>query len=132
MHERQRQLRALGIEPLVRRGPDAGSHQEAAEVPEASALAAPVPRLRLWFAEGRAPQEAGLQRLLRDVLNALGLTPEQAEGHDSNLPQLAFGDRAPEGAVVVTSLTRLRDPLEKRIAWPILRRLRQRLRTDGA
>ena len=51
-------------------------------------------------------------------------------GQTSNpaeLPILAFGTGAPAGSTRVAALARLRDPLEKRIAWPMLRALRRRL-----
>lgn len=129
MLERQRQLRALGIEMLVQRGAPGKAATQGQDEPETPA---PAVCLRLWFAEGQTPQEAGAQRLLRDVLRSLGLTPEQATGSDPDLPQLAFGEPAPEGAIALAALARLRDPLEKRIAWPVLRRLHRRLRTGEA
>lgn len=70
------------------------------------------------------------------ALSALAPSPPRAgervgvRGQTSNpaeLPILAFGTGAPAGSTRVAALARLRDPLEKRIAWPMLRALRRRL-----
>lgn len=56
-------------------------------------------------------------------------SPEGRVPENSDLPILAFGIGAPAGSTRIAALPRLRDPLEKRIAWPMLRQLRRRLRS---
>lgn len=56
-------------------------------------------------------------------------SPEGQVSGNNDLPILAFGIGAPAGSTRIAALPRLRDPLEKRIAWPMLRELRRRLRS---
>ncbi len=90
-------------------------------------------RLHLWFAAGQSiPCEGLPARLLDQILASIGTTRAQvtvldAATADDGVAVLAFGAGAPLGAVSLPTLERLADPLEKRIAWPILRRLRRKL-----
>lgn len=122
-----RQLRALGITPLRLRSAAGEVMPQAPDADVASAIG-----LCVWLPthEGdpfRGPHE----RLLRQLLCALGLTSEQVvldvpDAGDVR-PVLAFGPGGPPGAVQLPALVNLREPLEKRIAWPALRRLRRHL-----
>ena len=146
-------LHALGLQPMVRRAvfqPAAAMHDPHAGRPIAPAAAALDPEdgpdgrassiraesvaVRLCIAGGGSAPSGGPEaRLLGDLLASLGLTLAQVRwASDDVLPEdvpvLAFGPHAPRGALRVAALTRLREPLEKRIAWPLLRQLRRQLR----
>lgn len=130
-----RRLRALDIVPLRQRRPAAAAG-DSAVMTDAPASGVPhKPVLHLWFApEVPDPLPAPSARLLDDVLCSLDLDASQivrmAGERDpgGEHPVLAFGTGAPDGAVRLPTLEKLRNPLEKRIAWPILRGLRRRLR----
>ena len=127
-------LRALGIVPL---------RQRAVVLEEPTSLAAraadpsdsidqPNIELRLWFPPAvMDPLKGSDAQLLRYLLRSLELDFEQVTTlsgeNDKALPVLAFGADAPAGAVRLPALEKLRNPLEKRIAWPVLRGLRRRL-----
>ena len=126
-----RQLHALGITPLrLRAAADDAMPQAPADGQEVTA--APAIALYLWLPPREAdPFHGPHEPLLRQLLCSLGLAPEQAllgvpEEGDAR-PVLAFGPGGPSGAVQLPALAKLRDPLEKRIAWPALRTLRRRL-----
>ena len=132
---RNSQLRALGIVPLQLRAsvstevltPPTASH-----TPEGIATNTGV-RLQVWLPPTEGDPFAGPHaRLLGDVLRSLGLTRQKIQTgmpeKDHNLPLLAFGPGAPADAVKLSTLVKLRDPIEKRIAWKQLRQLRRCLR----
>ncbi len=127
-------LRALGIVPLRQRAV-ALDEARAPDAPVAQALDQvdqPDIGLRLWFPPTVAdPFQGSDARLLRDLLRSLELDVEQVTRlsgeNDEALPVLAFGTGGPDGSVRLPALEKLRNPLEKRIAWPVLRGLRRRL-----
>lgn len=130
-----RRLRALDIVPLRRRVavPSGVAHEAVADTPELSVRREIV--LQLWFApDVPDPLPESFARMLRYLLRSLDLDVAQVarmageNGGDGEYPVLAFGIGAPDGAVRLPALEKLRNPLEKRIAWPILRGLRRRLR----
>ena len=128
-------LGALGLVPMVRR--DTGEiRPDPADAPHAHAVAgaaAPEP-IRIGIAGcGTWPPRDAEARLVDDLLASLGLTIAQVQwASDGALPEgvpvLAFGPEAPAGVLRLPALSRLRDALEKRIAWPQLRNLRRQLR----
>lgn len=123
-----RRLHALGITPLRLRTATGDVAQPAGQ----DVAAAPAIALYLWLPPRAAdPFHGPHVRLLHQLLCGLGLGPEQvalgAPEEGDAQPVLAFGPGGPPGAVQVPALARLREPLEKRIAWPALRRLRRRL-----
>lgn len=137
--QRLRQLQALGVVPMRLRGQVAVEVVE--ELPQRGAESAGPATgvvLQLWFASGEGDPFTGAHgRLLTQILKSLDLCPEQtrvrsrheAESQeDDALPLLAFGPGAPAGAIRLAALEKLRDPIEKRIAWPLLRGLRRVLR----
>ena len=73
-----------------------------------------------------SPPRAGERVGVRGQTSSAG-DPTTHASSPNNLPILAFGTGAPAGSTRVAALARLRDPLEKRIAWPMLRALRRRL-----
>ncbi len=122
-------LMALGLLPLRRRAaflPEmAGNEARRSSVSGGESIA---PRLRV-FVEGASDPLAGSQaKLLRAILAALGLSADESTFEpDAALPLLAFG-RCPEPAAFrVAALACLRDPIDKRVAWKELRRLRHAL-----
>lgn len=126
-----RQLHVLGITPLRLRTA-AGDVAPQAQPAGQEVTAAPAIALYLWLPPREGdPFHGPHERLLHQLLCGLGLAPAEVvlgvpDGGDA-WPVLAFGPGGPPGAVQVPELARLRDPLEKRIAWPALRRLRRRL-----
>lgn len=132
--QRLRQLHALGLAPMHLRGRAVAQADEpASQHNVADATQATDVRLHLWFPPGETDAFAGPHaRLLTQVLASLGLAPGQVRegGPDDGpaTPLLAFGPGAPEGSTRLAALVKLRDPIEKRIAWPLLRGLRRRLR----
>lgn len=141
---RHAQLRALGLQPMVLRGSVAAAPEPAAApnpssppVDVARPPREPIPaaiaplRLRV-LGLGEQPPAGADAALVQDLLACLGLTPAQvcwgAEASaPQSLPVLAFGASAAPGVTRLAALSRLRDPIEKRIAWPLLRRLRRAL-----
>lgn len=149
---RHAQLRALGLQPMVLRD-SAAAAPEAAAVQNPSSPPVPAARpprepiaavdaatdaatdatLRLRvLGLGELPPTGADAALVQDLLACLGLTPAQVcWGADASAPQslpvLAFGAAAAPGVTRLAALSRLRDPIEKRIAWPLLRRLRRAL-----
>lgn len=130
---RSHALRALGVMPLRRRGSTAPDEVVASppmpSTPEAGAGGQPpTVRLRLWFPPGADdPFQGPRASLLRYLIHAVGLEPAQvtfAAADDVDLPVLAFGPGGPVEGVQLPALESLRDPVEKRIAWVRLRRLR--------
>lgn len=132
---RNRQLRALGIVPFQLRAattvdePLTPAVSDAFEVTTTSTETL----LQLWLPPTEGDPFAGPHaRLLGDVLRSLALSRQQVllgmSRKGSDLPLLAFGPGAPAGAITLASLVKLRDPIEKRIAWKQLRQLRRRLR----
>ncbi len=137
-------LEALGLVPMVRRdvvrpgvpvpAPRAGS-ETPARAAARGAIDPPAERtIRLCVAgSGPWPAPGPDARLLDDLLASLGLTVAQVQWVSGGvppegIPMLAFGVEAARGALRVPALARLREPLEKRIAWPLLRQLRRQLR----
>lgn len=145
---RHAQLRALGLQPMVLRDSAAAAPEAAAvQTPSSPPVAAARPprepiaavdaatdatlRLRV-LGLGELPPTGADAALVQDLLACLGLTPAQVcWGADASAPQslpvLAFGAPAAPGVTRLAALSRLRDPIEKRIAWPLLRRLRRAL-----
>lgn len=145
---RHAQLRALGLQPMVLRdsaaaAPEAAAVQNPSSPPVAAARPPREPiaavdtatdaalRLRV-LGLGELPPTGADAALVQDLLACLGLTPAQVcWGADASAPQslpvLAFGAAAAPGVTRLAALSRLRDPIEKRIAWPLLRRLRRAL-----
>ena len=133
-----RQLQALGLSPMRLRGRGVMETAPVAmpetRLPAGSNAAAPITMpVHLWFPPDDADAFTGPHsRLLTQILQCLGLTPDHvqpglpAEGEAALL--LAFGLGAPQGAIRMSALAKLRDPIEKRVAWPILRGVRRRLR----
>lgn len=137
-------LEALGLVPMVRRdavrpgapvpAPRAGS-ETPARAAARGAVDPPAERtIRLCVAgSGAWPAPGPDARLLDDLLASLGLSAAQVQwvsggAPPEGIPMLAFGVDAARGALRLPALARLRDALEKRIAWPQLRRLRRQLR----
>ena len=132
--QRLRHLHALGLAPMRLRGHAAAAAAEPASAPDATDAAAPIGMpVHLWFPPGEPDAFAGPHaRLLTQVLACLDISPGQIQ---PGLPDdgetallLAFGPGAPQGATRFAALARLRDPIEKRVAWSLLRGLRRRLR----
>ena len=132
--QRLRQLQALGLSPMRLRGHAVAEVIEPVSDQDAANVAAPpgIP-VHLWFSPGEPDAFKGPHaHLLAQLLRCLDLSPEQiqpglpSDGQTALL--LAFGPGAPEGATRFAALAKLRDPIEKRIAWPLLRGLRRRLR----
>lgn len=146
-------LDTLGLVPMVRRGAAvledearkgesrpcdariavASRGQPAAPRPPDAAA---IVRLRIAGCGARAP-EGRDAALVADLLASLGLDPAQVRWEETaaaagELPLLVFGGAPSRGAHVLAALERLRDPLEKRIAWTLLRRLRRQLRDARA
>jgi hypothetical protein len=136
--DQQVRLQALGIVPLRLRTHLAPPHAVDVEAPSEPSPSQPASRcVRLWFADRKnRPTEGPQARLLEQILRSVGLSDAEVavgpdEAGDDDWVILAFGVGAPASAVSLPTLERLRDPLEKRIAWPILRRLRRRLADSG-
>ena len=133
--QRLRQLHALGLSPMRLRGNAADA---VAPVSVQEPVAAPVPPpiampVYLWFPPGEPDAFAGPHaRLLAQFLACLDLSPQQIQpglpADSQTAILLAFGPGAPPGATRFAALAKLRDPIEKRVAWPLLRGLRKRLR----
>ncbi len=134
-----RQLHALGLAPMHLRGHATAQVAVpvlAREEPSGNAPRSSLP-VHLWFPPGEPDAFAGPHgRLLTQLLRCLDLSPEQVQSGipiDGEAPLLlAFGPGAPQGAIRLAALAKLRDPIEKRIAWPLLRRVRRRLRQGRA
>ncbi|MCX7562718.1 hypothetical protein OS176_04030 [Xanthomonadaceae bacterium XH05] len=133
--ERVRQLHALGLAPMRLREHAvaiAGQASPSCDPPEESVVADDFV-LRLWLPPAKArPFEGPHARLLTQILKSIGVRPEQIlmarQPEDGGAPLLAFGAGAPKEAIRLAALDKLRDPIEKRVAWPVLRSLRRRLR----
>lgn len=136
--QRDSWLRALGLEPMQLRAATAAADSETVIASDAAATVATSPVLFLWSPpDDAAPLHGPYARLAADLLQSLGVRVEQVgagqpDAMPSDVPILVLGAQAPADGVRLPALARLRDPLEKRIAWPILRRLRRRLREGGA
>lgn len=130
---KERYLRALGLAPMRLRRPEPVDGE-----PPPAPAATPGIALWLWCPPASGDPFAGPEaRLLRHLLHALDLQPARVarctpEAAGDDRPVLALGPGAPAGSHVLPELGALRDPLQKRIAWPVLRALRRRLRTAGA
>lgn len=135
--QQRRQLHALGLVPMRLRGQATVEVAEAVapvavHEPADTALPRTVP-VHLWFPPGEPDALTGPHaRLLTQLLTCLDLSPDQIR---PGLPDtaetallLAFGPGAPQGATRFAALAKLRDPIEKRVAWPLLRGLRKHLR----
>ncbi|MEJ5208830.1 hypothetical protein [Denitratimonas sp. CY0512] len=94
--------------------------------PAARLTPAASPSSPLEAASAPSPPRAGERVGVRGQTSSAG-DPTTHASSPNNLPILAFGTGAPAGSTRVAALARLRDPLEKRIAWPMLRALRRRL-----
>ena len=135
--QRLRQLQALGLSPMRLRDHGAGeSSASTSPMVHEDVVSTALP-VHAWFPAGETDAFTGpYAHLLAQILKCLGLRPDQvrpglpAEGETAVL--LAFGPGAPQGAIRLSALAKLRDPIEKRVAWPVLRDLRRRLRQiDG-
>ncbi len=132
--QRLRQLHALGLAPMRLRTQAAADAAGPVSQHEATGAMQPAGMpVHLWFPPGEADAFTGPHaRLLVQLLKCLDLSPEQVRPGLPNDGQaallLAFGPGAPEGATRFAALAKLRDPIEKRIAWPLLRGLRRCLR----
>ena len=88
--------------------------------------------IRLVLAGARVAWDGGESAaLLTALLATLGLRRDQVSIEaQPGLSILSFGEAGDEGEVVrLAPLAKLRQPHEKRAAWPALRRLRRLLRS---
>lgn len=133
---RNARLTALGVTPMRLRANATRPSEIHASDPVAmdAERIRRAPRLRLWFPpEQRDPRSGPQARLLQQILRSVGVDDAdmdllETDVNPDGVRVLGFGSGAPAGAVRLPTLDRLRDPLEKRIAWPLLRRLRRQLR----
>lgn len=123
-------LAALGFELLTlrERAPATG----AARVDSGATAgldASPAPRLVVAGLETGALEGGEGAALFGALLATLGLSRAQVTVElRPGLPLLAFGDGGGADAIRIAPLAHLRQPHEKRAAWPALRALRARLR----
>jgi DNA polymerase III psi subunit len=126
---RRRALALMGIEVYALR--PARAHVAAAA--EAAAVPAPAaPAERLVLVAGGSGVDVRAERLVRHLLLALGLTPDEvvvAERARPDLPALCLGGAPGDAdAVLAPPLDALRrSPAAKRALWRDLRRLKRRL-----
>lgn len=127
----QRSLQALGITPMRLRG-----SEPVATEPEVAASVPVCVRLCLWLPAETPDPFAGPQaRLLQHLLRTLDLEPNQVARQvpvAQDIPVLAFGRGAPSATCTLPALDALRDPINKRMAWPLLRALRRQLRRSAS
>ena len=121
---RQERLAALGIEVLTLR--------TRVDAPSASVPASTggVASARLVLNGARQAFDGGEgAALLAAILATLGLRREEISlDAIDGVPALAFGMDGAAGVTRIATLPQLREPHEKRAAWPALRRLRRELR----
>ncbi len=117
-------LPEAGVAEVV--APDAVFAQVETQAPQVPTRAAP--RLRV-LAEGLAtPFTSADAKLLRAILAAIGLSEgDIADDADSTLPLLAFGRSEEPATFRLRALPQLRNPIEKRVAWKELRRVKRSL-----
>jgi hypothetical protein len=124
---RRERLAALGIDVLTMR--DRGVAADAVPDPIGSDGATSI---RLVLAGARGAWDGGESAaLLTALLASIGLRRDEVSiDARPGVPILSFGDAGDEGEVVrLAPLAKLRQPHEKRAAWPALRRLRRLLRS---
>lgn len=127
---RRERLAALGIELLMLRDRAPASVVEA---PIVSSDAPVRPRLVVAGIDVATMTGGSDAALFSSLIAALGLTRDQVSSEvQSGVPTLVFGSGGNAESIRVAPLAQLRQPHEKRAAWPVLRRLRAALRGAAA